>query len=249
MRRQQIGHQRGGIFNAGTLTVTRTTIQNGQSNHGTAGINPYAYRGGIYSTGTLTVTHSTLYENWASNNAALTNRPGYGGGAYISGASAPTFINCTITDNYASGNTQNQGSGVFNNNSTLNLNSCTITPNNFLSNGEGSGVFNSLGRTVNIHNTIVGNNSGLNRPDVFGTFNSQDYNLFGTTARATIGGATGNNIVAPPNLGGRTNNGGPTETHLPNAASPAINAGFSPGLTDDQRTMPRPGGGDGYWSG
>jgi hypothetical protein len=43
-----------------------------------------------------------------------------------------------------------------------------------------------------------------------------------------------------PMLGPLASNGGPTQTHLPQTGSPAIDHGFSNGLTNDQRGQPRP---------
>ena len=50
----------------------------------------------------------------------------------------------------------------------------------------------------------------------------------------------GSNITnTDPELGPLAANGGPTETHLPALASPALDAGIANGLTSDQRGQPR----------
>ena len=63
---------------------------------------------------------------------------------------------------------------------------------------------------------------------------------------ATINSIAGNIIGTDPQLGALANNGGPTQTHLPAATSPVINAGdpaFVPPPATDQRGFARVIGG------
>jgi len=100
---------------------------------------------------------------------------------------------------------------------------------------------------VNLRNSIIANNRAVDSssgPDLFGTFNSQDYNLITNLTGATLVGPTTHNITnANPLLGPLTFNGGQTMTHALLAGSPAINAGNNvlavdqngSALTTDQR--------------
>ena len=81
--------------------------------------------------------------------------------------------------------------------------------------------------TVNLGNTIVGNNSAGNGPDISGSVNSLGYNLVSTASGASIGGMTaGNQIGVDPLLMALADNGGPTLTHRPFfEGSPVVDGG------------------------
>ena len=216
----------GGILNNGTLTLKNSTVRNNSTTNGNGG--------GILNSGsTLSLTSSTV-----SNN--ITNG-GSGAGVYVS-AGTVSLTNSTLSGNQATtvGATTNpdpgQGGGLFNNGGTVSLANSTVSANITTGGGSGAvggGVFNASG-TTNLKNTIVANNAGANGPDLFGSFNSQDYNLIGNTADATFTGTTThNNITANANLGILANNGSPTQTMLPLTNSPAINAGDPANLPPD----------------
>jgi len=78
----------GGIYNAGTLTVSGCTLTD---NHGSAGGFPSALGGGIYNVGMLTVTGSTLSGNTGS----------YGAGIYNALGATLTVSGCTLSGNRA----------------------------------------------------------------------------------------------------------------------------------------------------
>jgi CSLREA domain-containing protein len=112
------------------------------------------------------------------------------------------------------------------------------------SNGSGRGGVTHNSGTATMRNSIAALNSGIAGPDVAGAFTSEGYNFIGIgdTASGFTGpadqvGTTG----APfdPGLGSLQNNGGPTDT-LGLLPGPAIDAGYSFGLTSDQRGHPRP---------
>lgn len=90
----------GGIYNAGTLSVTRCTIK---ENKATGTNDNSGLGGGIYSTGTLKVVNCTFDGNSASIN---------GGGTFVAGtADFPNqIVNCTFKDNSAA-----SGGGVYSN--------------------------------------------------------------------------------------------------------------------------------------
>ena len=208
----------GAILNGGTLTLKNSMVSNNSTTNSNGG--------GIFNSGgTLNLTGSTV-----SNN--ITNG-GSGAGVYVS-AGTVNLTNSTLSGNQAKsvGATTNpnpgQGGGLFNNGGTVSLTNSTVSANITSGGGSGAvggGVFNASG-TTNLKNTIVANNTGANGPDLFGSFNSQDYNLIGNTADATFTGTTTHNIITPnANLGILANNGGPTQTMLPATNSAAVNAG------------------------
>jgi uncharacterized protein (DUF2141 family) len=113
----------GGIYNAGTLTVTNSVISGNQvvgsgtytyDTQATAG---RTYGGGIYSTGSLTITGSTLSNNTVTNlatkfqtSSAISNSGTAAGGAIFSADIALLALsNDTITDNSLSASNEFNG--------------------------------------------------------------------------------------------------------------------------------------------
>jgi len=217
------GGDGGGIYNSGTLTVTNSTISgNGTGPGGNGGATGTGGKGGsgggIANTGTLSVVNSTLNGNQAGNggNAGSLGSGGAGGDGGAMLSDTGTITNCTISGNHA-------GDGG------------TAGDNGAASSGRGGGIFKgTVGPVLNIRNSIIAGNSSLTGPDISGTVNSQDYNLFGSTSGATFTGTTTHNIINPnPSLGALANNGGPTQTMLPLPSSPAIDAGNVSNLPPD----------------
>lgn len=109
----------------------------------------------------------------------------------------------------------------------------------------GGGIANAPGGVATVRNMLVAKNtSDLNGPDVAGAFESLGGNLVGNRAIASGFNPTLDLIGAfsapiDPRLGPLADNGGPTQTHLPEANSPAIDAGIN-GQPSDQRDIPRP---------
>jgi hypothetical protein len=219
----------GAIANSGTLTVTTSTLSGngpaaagaGLSNTGTAIVtsstissnDAHYFAGGIGNSGTLTVTFCTLSGNGAD----------YGGGIYNSGTLTVTF--CTL-----SGNGADYGGGL-DNVGTVTVTSSTFSGNSAApsSAGGGGGIVNY--RTVTIRNTLVAGNTARYSPaiDLFGTLNSDGYNLIGDGTGGSGYAAT--DLVGTadqpidPKLGPLQDNGGPTLTMALLPGSPAIDAG------------------------
>ena len=122
----------GGIENAGTLTITSSTISGNASSNG----------GGIRNGGTLTITTTTISGNTSVN--------GEGGGIFGSQASTLTITSSTISGN-ASGN---DGGGIANF-EMMTITNSTISGNTSVS-GQGGGIFNLFG-TLTITNSIIMN--------------------------------------------------------------------------------------------
>jgi CSLREA domain-containing protein len=132
----------GGIYNAGTLTLTNCTITGNTAPEG-AGI--------MNNGGTLTIVDSTIAGNSAS---------GPGGGIVENGTL--NVINSTIAGNSASGS----GGGIFAminlNNPTLTLTNSTISANK---SNQGGGIYLMAGTggnsvTLTLNNSIIAGNTG-----------------------------------------------------------------------------------------
>jgi CSLREA domain-containing protein len=146
------GFDGGGIYNAGTLTVTDSTIS-GNSATVSVGVLGGDDGGGIYNAGTLTVTGSTI-----TNNTAGTDSGGFinGDGGGIDNHGTFTVTDSTITNNTAG----DAGGGIFCN---TNLPGVTTTITNSTISGNtagpfgGGGVFNFEGYTLIEFSTITNN--------------------------------------------------------------------------------------------
>ena len=230
----------GGIFNAGALTLTDTSVTNNTANA----------RGGIASTGgaaSLTLTNSTVGFNTAT--------PSDGGGIWNVDGIA-TLTNSTVGNN----NAGSDGGGVSNAGGMLTLTSSTVSGNTAVV-GVG-GIFNTGGGALTVVNsTIAGNNAAV----AGGIRHSGNSATLKNTIVAANGPddcdgplvSLGNNIdsdgtcnlgaggdlpATDPLLGLLAANGGPTQTHALLPGSPAINAGDDVGAPPtDQRGLPRVG--------
>ncbi len=238
-------------FTSGTGTLSgtwdRITV-NGNTGTTAAGIS-FVPTGGAMN---INVVNSTISNNTASLSS---------GGMIISNSGqtsgAASVIN--VTNSTISGNTTNgAGGGAFveqpsTGTITANFNFVTIANNRAnndnTGNESGGGIFRSTAGTVNLKNTVVGDNTigtGGVGPDIFGTVNSQDYNHIEDLTGATIGGTTTNNSTGDALLGGLANNGGSTLTHLPGSGSVVVNAipngtnDCGTTVTTDQRGVTRP---------
>jgi CSLREA domain-containing protein len=215
----------GGMFLAGNVTVTRSTVR-----ENTAGSGNGRHGGGILSLGNLTLIDSVVARNTAGDN---------GGGIRTVGALRLTST--TVSQNTA----PNNGGGIDQPSSppavTSTLINSTLTGNTAGANG--GGVRNGAGSSMFLLNTIVANNTVTN---CAGVVTSNGHNLSSDGSCAFSGGGDLNS--SNPNLGPLANNGGPTQTHALLAGSLAIDAGSNIGCpTTDQRGVFRPldGNGDG----
>ena len=131
-----------------------------------------------------------------------------------------TFINSTLSDNFAPlGGGGLEGGGVIKNS--------TIS-------GNGNGGISTNG--MEIGNTILDGNSGAN---IDGTATSLGYNISSDDGGGNLTGP-GDQINTDPLIGPLQDNGGPTLTHALLPGSPAINAGdpnFTPPPFNDQRGL------------
>ncbi|SIO55552.1 hypothetical protein SAMN05444166_5109 [Singulisphaera sp. GP187] len=263
------GFNGGGIDNYGTLAVTRSTLSGNSARYGAGGIdnstlhgtvkltqsilsgNSAGTGGGIgNSTGTVTITNSTLSGNSAvyngggiSNAGTVTvthstlsdNSAGFNGGA-ISNYNAVTITNSTL-----SGNSAGAGGAIAN---SSYAGTVTIAESTFGGNsadpGGGGGIANH--GTVTVTTSLFANSAGGNLAQAAsGSFASKGSNLFSDTPTVALDPT--DLIDTDPRLAPLADNGGPTQTMALLPGSPAIDAGrVVPGITVDQRGVPRPQG-------
>jgi hypothetical protein len=224
----------GGVYNGGTVTMTDDTVSN---NGGTAGMYD---GGGIF---TATSTSTTLTGVTLSGNVAADA----GGGIYNAGST-------TLNDDTFSANLveftelgNNTGAAVYNDIGTVNLNADTLVKNEA---GHGEAVSSNSGTTTNLAGTIINGEPTSECTIPSGsTWNDDGYNLSDDSSCGFTKASSLANTNA--NLGTLSSNGGPTQTFLPNAGSPALDAipnpttaadGFSLCPGTDQRGVARPQG-------
>lgn len=138
-----------GIYNAGTLTLTRVTItDNTATSLGTGS------GGGIYSTGTLTVEDSLISGNAATGTSG-------GSGAGITNTGTLTITNTTIRANTAT----TRGGGISSSGSVTIFGS---TLSNNTAYNEGGGAIMALNGNLEIINsTLSGNGTDINGGAVY----------------------------------------------------------------------------------
>jgi hypothetical protein len=165
------------------------------------------------------------------------------GGGGINNVGKLTLIDCTVANNIA------LAGGGIDSNGDLTLLDSTISGNT----AEGAGGLEDLGGIVVVANSIIAGNSDddnyVDEEDVvsMASVDSLGFNLIGDTSASTgwiatdLTGTTAKPLN--PKLAPLANNGGPTQTLLPESGSPAINHGSNAlvpqGLTTDQRGLPR----------
>ena len=209
----------GGFFrvsndHSGAFTMNRSTVDSNQvtaSNEGNAG--------GLYLEGLdLTMANSTISRNQAYHN----------GGIWIS-AGQVQMTNVTIAENTALGT---NGGGIWvSYDPPGTLLNCTIANNHLATDWTvGAGIFDTgTGKNLVLQNTVVANNTanvprGCNLP----------YAGSGDLQFPAGALCTASPLVADPLIGLLADNGGPTETMLPGAASPARGLGTGCPPTDQR---------------
>jgi len=235
----------GGILNAGTLTVSSSTVRDN------TGVALDHFGGGIFNDGTLTLNNSTVSNNAALsgggirnhgtatlNSSTVSGNSTFSGGGGIANVGTLTIDNSTI-----SGNTDGSVGGGIDNFSagTLTLASSTVTGNSGVF---GGGIANA-GGSLSLKNTIVAKNTAsgsggdcIGSPPIISAGNNLDSD--GSCGLTGSGDISGVDLLVGP----LADNGGLTKTHPLLAGSPAIDAGSSdcPPPFADQRGVARPQG-------
>lgn len=180
--------------------------------------------GGISVAGSLTVERSTFTTNTAT---------GRGGGIDVVSSGSLTASNSTFHSNTANG-----GGGI-NSAGSATLQAVTVTANNS-NNSNGGGIARN-GGSFTISGSILAGNNGASGRDCSGSPAFASQNIVQNTPGCNPTGVP--LIIANPNLGALTNNGGPTLTRVP-GTGPALDAvGYTSCVTGvDQRGVARPAG-------
>ncbi len=200
-----------------------------------------------------TIANSTI----SGNSTAGTDAPGGGIRTLLTPLK---LISSTVSGNTTAASSL--GGGIYADRGDLDIDNSTITGNQAGGAGGGIGVPDGSSFALTIHNSVVAVNSDDGTaPDFMGTGVLADgaavqYSLIGNNTGSTLAESqtadpTTGNIVGDPSLGGvidpllqpLADNGGPTQTHLMQENSPAIDAGdptfdvtaFTPSLINDQR--------------
>ncbi|MFN8150959.1 MAG: choice-of-anchor Q domain-containing protein [Solirubrobacterales bacterium] len=185
-----------------------------------------------------------------SNSTVSGNSGARGGGGVSFGENfydTANVVNSTVT-----GNEAEYGGGIhFNDdyNAQFELDNSTVTGNTAADGGGGIwrgyavSTYSHPTSALDVSSSVVSANSSTTGGNDFGVSPDATGDLtLGNVLAGDVSGVTytadpaGSNIIgADPKLGPLANNGGPTQTMLPDAASPLVNAGLANGLTKDQR--------------
>jgi CSLREA domain-containing protein len=192
------------------------------------------------SGGTMTLQNSEI----SANTTTSTSGTGWGGGLAVYSATV-TVINTTIAGNTVAGDVSAVGGGVWAGmNSNVTITSSTIAGNTVSAPSRfGAAVLQTSGGTgsVEIADSVLSeplgttNCSAGGKMPVFLARNVID--------DASCGAQSANRTIAAANLGALANNGGQSNTRVPNVGSPAINAASTCATASDQRGQARPIGG------
>jgi hypothetical protein len=216
------------IFYDTYVTMNEITVKGGNLNNDSgAGILLY---NGSTTGGHLTLTNSTVTGNTLTGTTNVT-----GAGIVVEPYATLTVRNSTI-----SGNSSAQLAGGISNRGSVTLDSVTITNNSATVGGSGYSGFQGQ---LTIRNTIIAGNTGApDCRDIAGSVTDQGHNLVQSQNNCGfVNGANGNIVGQAADLGPLANNGGATQTHLPQPGSPAIDAGDTT-QAFDQRGIARPFG-------
>lgn len=232
-----LGGVGGGIYCAGaTLKMVRCTVSNNRAGHGGdggTGGNGHdgSPAGGIYISGTLTLLQSTISGNHAGNggDGDVGGNGGNGGG--IGNVDDLVVKQSTITNNQSgdagNGGTAGTGGGISDQDGTdryeVSLENSIVAGNRLGMNGDGSVPLfgpdlESDDDTTRSGGNLIGDNT-LGDGSVSTVFPSPDPSIPLNSEGDYVGTSA---TPFDPLLGPLTNNGGPTETHLPLRDSLAV---------------------------
>lgn len=212
-------------YSDGTTTLTNVTI----SNNGTGFYNDRYLQTAILTNVTINNNGTGLYNR--SGIAILRNATVSGNrnrGILTDFASNTILTNVTVSGN--STTSSYGGGGIYNSSGTLNIAFSTIT-NNTAPRGGGLRIYSG---TVKLKGVILAGNTatGGTGPECEGSLSSLGYNLIKSNADCSFTRDSTDILNQDPNLGALANNGGPVQTHLPNAGSPVLDKVPASACTD-----------------
>src|SRR5882757_7705720 len=166
-------------------------------------------------------------------NTTISNNTGapYGGGMFLTsflngGGNHSGSISATVLNSTFSGNSANVGGAlatqVGSQSVQVIMNAITVTNNSAASSAGGLSNFGA--GALYLGGSIVAGNTAPTGPDIFATVFTSDYNHIGNPAGAQFSGPTTHHTTGDAMLGTLANNGGPTLTYLPAAASPVVDS-------------------------
>lgn len=229
----------GAIQNSGNMTLTAMIITGNTTSGSAGGIrnsstgSQLTINGCIISNNTSTGSSAGGVQNFSTSTLIVNNSTFTGnlsGGGSVGGGAMQVNGTARITNSTFSGNTSNTtgGGGALNvNGASIVITNVTISGNSAPNNGGGIHRGSS---NVNffIRNSIVaGNNGTASSPDVTNTaggLQSEGNNIIGNVGTST-GWVASDLLNTAPLLGPLADNGGFGQTFLPQAGSPAIDAG------------------------
>jgi hypothetical protein len=225
------GFSGGGVFAGSSARLINSSVRGNTATDGAGG--------GIVS-GTVTLTNSTV-----SGNTVGGSPPAHGIGGGIDTFSA-TLTNSTVSGNTASAG---DGGGVWASN-TVTLAYATVAGNTAPTSANVHTGTTSPSPGLSSFGSVValaqggGTDCGGGGPTTSNGFNFSD------DASCAFAGAGDRQSAGNPGLGALADNGGPTQTRLPQTGSPLIDtiplascrADGAAGITTDQRGVARPQG-------
>jgi hypothetical protein len=193
--------------------------------------------GGAWVDGDVSISSSTFSDNDARRD---------GGGI---AAEAGEILNSTIAGNEAGGNGGGIHASIQSGDTPVAIGSSTIT-GNYANDGFGGGVHaysNAASAPyATLASSIVGDNFSADGKDVSADGSHSGagaipatFSLIESSQPSIVPPASSNILDEDPDLGPLADNGGSTETMLPDPGSPAIDAGKAGGLALDQRGFAR----------
>lgn len=200
----------------------------------------------VLTGGDLIVVNSTLSGNQSSVGGGLFNKGRttlsgvtVAGNKYSSnGGGIHNFGTLTLTNVTLSGNEASNGGGLKNENGTATLTNVTLANND---GPETGGALYNEGTNAHLYlkNVIVANSQGSGNCHFLKAPESSEFNLSSDNSCNFGAGRDNVNLL----LGPLANNGGSTQTHLPQSGSPAIDKGTATDApSTDQRGVLRPQG-------
>lgn len=235
----------GGLLNVGTAALQGCRVAFNRAADGSA----------VWSNDQVSLTDTWVFDNDGRYAILVTGSGGLlisqgstisrneDAGVKVTGGASARLSNSTL-----SGNGPIEGAGTLIGagimaEATVSLEHVTVTEN---VGSDGGGVWASafLGQ-LTLANTLIAGNVAANGSDCLGPVVSQGGNLLRDGAGCTgiTDGVGGDQVGADPLLGALADNGGPTQTHLLSAGSPAIDAALGGACTAaDQRGIVRPQG-------
>jgi hypothetical protein len=224
----------------GTVTINNSTFSDNTAD--TALCGDCTSGGAISTSGTLTIEYSTVSGNTADNGAGLVSRgtttirrstfAQNTGGAINNSDGQMTISRSTIASNTGKAGSTAGIAGV-SNNDTLSIVSSTIIDNPS-SGFQYGGIFTNTTASTTYKASVIANNGTANC-HTGGNQTSQGYNVFAPATSACKSDGPSDTEVADEGLGVLGDNGGPTDTNLPQAGSAAINHGGPGCPAPDQR--------------